>query len=343
MTRSSRLLVALALLAGTPWPAQAVPRGDEAVLEQVPARERDRTDLVPVPQRAWVVLRGHGWGHGHGMSQYGAGGAAEAGLTWREILDFYYPGTDTGHADGEMRVLVTADTTPDLVVRHQSGLTLLDGAGGAAALPAGVTDQWRITPTATGTVLQRRTTQGGAVRWRKDRAVGAGAGFTAGGAPVMLVTPSGEVSYRGRLVSVPGSDGRDTVNVLGLEDYVRGVVTRERGEVDHRDRLEKPGGLVVLLDRPAGGNRSRPAFDGRSIGLCRAHPVHVQRHAGITRFDHVGKLRRCGLRRRGKLVVLHGVLRDPCGKRGMGGWILQYFPFGQIFGWGGGGECEGWG
>ena len=26
---------------------------------------------------------------------------------------------------------------------------------------------------------------------------------------------------------MPGSDGRDTVNVLGLEDYVRGVVTRE--------------------------------------------------------------------------------------------------------------------
>ena len=227
MTRSSRLLVAFLLLVGTPWSAQAVPRGDEAVVEQVPARERHRTDLVPVPQRAWVVLRGHGWGHGHGMSQYGAGGAAAAGLTWQQILDFYYPGTDTGSTGGEMRVLVTADTTPDLVVRHQPGLTLLDGAGGATALPAGVTDQWRITPTATGTVLQRRATKGGVVRWRKDRAVGAGAGFTAGGAPVVLVTPSGEVGYRGRLVSVPGSDGRDTVNVLGLEDYVRGVVTRE--------------------------------------------------------------------------------------------------------------------
>ena len=227
MTRSSRLLVALVLLLGTPWPAQAVPRGDEAVAERVPARERHRTDLVPVPERAWVVLRGHGWGHGHGMSQYGAGAAAEAGRTWREILDFYYPGTDTGPAGGEVRVLLTADSTPDLVVRHQPGLTLLDGAGGAAVLPGGVTDQWRITPTATGSVLQRRTTRGGVVRWRTERPVPVGAGFTAGGAPVVLVTPAGEAGYRGRLLSVPGSEARDTVNVLGLEDYVRGVVTRE--------------------------------------------------------------------------------------------------------------------
>ena len=153
MTRSSRLLVALALLIGTPWPAQAVPRGDEAVVEQGPARERHRTDLVTVPQRAWVVLRGHGWGHGHGMSQYGAGGAAAAGLTWQEILDFYYPGTRRGAATGEIRVLLTGDTTPDLVVRHQPGLQLVAG-GTATVLPDGVTDQWRLALTPRGPRLR---------------------------------------------------------------------------------------------------------------------------------------------------------------------------------------------
>ena len=36
---------------------------------------------------------GGGWGHGSGLSQYGALGRAEAGHTYEEILGFYYPGT----------------------------------------------------------------------------------------------------------------------------------------------------------------------------------------------------------------------------------------------------------
>ena len=36
---------------------------------------------------------GHGWGHGVGMSQYGAKGMADQGFTYDRILAFYYPGT----------------------------------------------------------------------------------------------------------------------------------------------------------------------------------------------------------------------------------------------------------
>ncbi len=36
---------------------------------------------------------GHGWGHGVGMSQYGAKGMADQGFTYDQILAFYYPGT----------------------------------------------------------------------------------------------------------------------------------------------------------------------------------------------------------------------------------------------------------
>ncbi|WP_427383586.1 SpoIID/LytB domain-containing protein [Janibacter sp. G56] len=39
------------------------------------------------------ILRGSGWGHGVGMSQYGAKAMAAAGYTAREILAFYYQGT----------------------------------------------------------------------------------------------------------------------------------------------------------------------------------------------------------------------------------------------------------
>lgn len=37
-----------------------------------------------------------GGGHGVGMSQWGARGAAEQGLNYKEILAFYYPGTSLG-------------------------------------------------------------------------------------------------------------------------------------------------------------------------------------------------------------------------------------------------------
>ncbi len=37
-----------------------------------------------------IVIEGSGWGHGIGMSQYGAYGQALAGRSYAEILDFYY-------------------------------------------------------------------------------------------------------------------------------------------------------------------------------------------------------------------------------------------------------------
>lgn len=40
------------------------------------------------------VFSGFGWGHGIGMSQYGAKGMAEAGFTYDEILTHYFKGTE---------------------------------------------------------------------------------------------------------------------------------------------------------------------------------------------------------------------------------------------------------
>jgi len=43
---------------------------------------------------------GRGYGHGVGMSQWGAKGMAEQGHTARQILAFYYPGATLGFLDG---------------------------------------------------------------------------------------------------------------------------------------------------------------------------------------------------------------------------------------------------
>ena len=40
-----------------------------------------------------ILITTRGYGHRVGMSQYGANTMAEAGSTWQEILQHYYPGT----------------------------------------------------------------------------------------------------------------------------------------------------------------------------------------------------------------------------------------------------------
>ena len=44
------------------------------------------------------VFNGHGWGHGIGMSQYGAQGAAKLGCSVTDILTTYYPGISVNQA-----------------------------------------------------------------------------------------------------------------------------------------------------------------------------------------------------------------------------------------------------
>ncbi len=184
-----------------------------------------------VPASGVLGLRGHGYGHGHGMSQYGAYGAAQRGLGYRQIIDFYYPGTTWAKERGSIRVLVGADTTPDTVVSVTPGLRVRDlGTGRTYRLPTlpGVT-RWRLN------IDHGRTVVGydrsGWHRYRPGGLPGlAGDGELSAPGPLTLWTPSGTRTYRGALRGVsprPGSADRDTVDVVSLDDYVQGVIPSE--------------------------------------------------------------------------------------------------------------------
>lgn len=65
-----------------------------------------------------VVVRGGGFGHSVGMSQYGAFALAKAGRGYADILRHYYPGVAVGHdrrVPGEIRVGLLADQSTILV------------------------------------------------------------------------------------------------------------------------------------------------------------------------------------------------------------------------------------
>jgi SpoIID/LytB domain protein len=187
----------------------------------------------PVPDSGRYTVTGHGYGHGRGMSQYGARGAARQGLSHERILGFYYPGTRLDTYSRRIRVLITGDTTTDLVVVDRPGLVVRDlGARRSHRLPDGLgATRWRIAVNARNRNVVDYRAGGSWHRWRPGGAAALqGAGELRATGPMELVTPSGTVTYRGRLRAVapePGSTARDTVNVVGLDAYVRGVVAAE--------------------------------------------------------------------------------------------------------------------
>src|SRR5215216_701233 len=81
--------------------------------------------------KVWVV-KGAGFGHGVGMSQYGAYGYAKHGFQFDQILTHYYTGTTIG---------TTADETVRVLLRDSVASVVFHGANSAcgAAIKPGKT------------------------------------------------------------------------------------------------------------------------------------------------------------------------------------------------------------
>ena len=198
-----------------------------------PSTPKTTANAITLTSRTFT-LKGHGYGHGIGMNQYGAQNAAGKGLSASKILAYYYPGTKLTKSSRNIRVLITADTSSDVVVQGRSGLRFRNvESGKTVALPTKTSSgkavtAWRMQPSGAKTVLQYRS--GSWTTFARTSWTGRGQLEASSGA-LGLVLPSGSVvRYRGALRSAPptsGSSQRDTVNVLSLEDYVRGVVASE--------------------------------------------------------------------------------------------------------------------
>ena len=153
-------------------------------------------------------IRGGGDGHGIGMSQYGAYGYALHGADYQTILAHYYEGTAIGQTD------------PERIVR------VLLGSGKASFSAATTAPGKRLAATTTYTVSALRNGRL-ALRSSAGKQVGTFAAPLTVTGPGPLQVP-GLGSYRGSLQFTPnGSGGVQTVNAVGLDDYVRGVVAEE--------------------------------------------------------------------------------------------------------------------
>jgi SpoIID/LytB domain protein len=197
-------------------------------------------EVSAVPSGRVFNVVGHGWGHGHGMSQDGAYGAASVDhLSASQIVSFYYPHTSAGTVvDPAMRVLLSATASNYVYVGKPAGssavLTLRDVASGYTAdLPTNVTE-WRFT-SGTSTVYVAQLVSGTWKAWAPaGHASFAGplnlsSRSSTAAAPMRVIYPTGyERDYRGYLQMVhPAANNIDVLDVLDMESYLRGVVPRE--------------------------------------------------------------------------------------------------------------------
>ncbi|HEX2096593.1 MAG TPA: SpoIID/LytB domain-containing protein [Solirubrobacterales bacterium] len=158
---------------------------------------------------SWIV-KGHGFGHGVGMSQYGAYGFALHGKGHRFILGHYYRGTTLGKLRQAQIVRVLVDISADDV--RFSGAR---SACGVALDPRRAYAAHRV---------------GGSVRLRGPRGrrlASCGRGLRAAGAGRINI---GGAIYRGALEVVPTESDRgslNAVNAVPLDQYVKGVIPNE--------------------------------------------------------------------------------------------------------------------
>ena len=188
-------------------------------------------EVYPVPADGVFRMQGSGWGHGRGMSQWGAYQAASMGVTYPDILSFYYPGTVLEQLpDALVRVLLASDTGRDLVVRATPGLTVTQSDGKAIQLPvtpsgcASPASRWRVR--AAGARMKLAVYCG---RWRTvDKVAGSTLEFAVPGD--LIGTQNGSVrrGYRGSVTAIrTGSRSVQVVNTLPMEMYLRPVVAAE--------------------------------------------------------------------------------------------------------------------
>jgi stage II sporulation protein D len=158
------------------------------------------------------VLTGGGWGHGVGMSQWGALGQAKDGRDHRQILATYYRGTTIGSA-------------PETLLQRVRVL-VADGLAGATVTNAvAVFDaDGKRYPVASGTVAARPDLK---------LPVGKNGKPTALSGPVTIRAQKngflayGGKQYRGDLRIAKIGGRIQLVNVVGLEEYLLGVVPGE--------------------------------------------------------------------------------------------------------------------
>lgn len=200
MPRVPRLLALLALLVAVAAPATAL---------------AGPTPVKPLVGEPVFVVSGGGWGHGVGMSQWGAYGQAQAGRTFDQILETYYVGTELSRSTKSTVRVLMADGVPSAAFAADGDVIVQDGTGrklrvrdGKVEIPASLETTLQVT------LKPKRTKVTLTLPVRITPTAG-------------LTISYGGVPRRGDYVVSQSGSGLLVVNELPMEAYLRGVVPGE--------------------------------------------------------------------------------------------------------------------
>ena len=231
-----------------------------------------------------VQISGRGWGHGRGMGQWGAFGYAnDQGWSSAQILDHFYGGTTAGPAPSpgvvspstlrvELRFMLGQIATVALgqgtmVLRAADGSEL--GRFGAGALRL----MWR------GDHYEVQTAPGCSGPWTAGAAnlaplttVRVTAESTGVGSQRLLQAcgPSQTTWYEGELWAVVEANATRTLNVVPVEQYLRGVVPNEVPSAWPSAALEAQA-VAARSYVLAGDSRQQPYADTCDSTLCQVY------------------------------------------------------------------------
>ncbi|HSK46556.1 MAG TPA: SpoIID/LytB domain-containing protein, partial [Coriobacteriia bacterium] len=198
--------------------------------------------LLPVAASAAAkttfTINGGGWGHGIGMSQYGAQGYALKGWTHREILTHYYQDTEVQTKD--VSALPPVQVNIDSGANARASWWITSGTG--SDLIVTQYPEKNETITLDGSKSYWITTAYGNTRIRKNTSDNKpgdlieafdGECYVKSGSMVRMKSSSGpynyaNVSWRGTIHFVPStSTTAKARNWVDIESYLWGVVPRE--------------------------------------------------------------------------------------------------------------------
>ena len=164
----------------------------------------------PVPAGAATFLvTGHGWGHGVGLSQYGAYGYAQKGVGYEKIVLHYFTGTELVAAPVSRVLVLLTIGDNSLDIGSTADFKVRDGTGVVHTVTAG---KYTLKP-ALKLAVDGQTTA---------RALPGPLLFQPGAAALGL-----KHRYRGSIQIDVTAGKLRAINMVGLEQYLYGVVPSE--------------------------------------------------------------------------------------------------------------------
>ncbi len=173
---------------------------------------------IPATEACAFTITGRGWGHGIGLSQWGAYGLAKHGSSYKSILRHYYTGVGfTAVKNATVRVLLRSGLQA-VKLTCANDFTVRGGAG-AVTIPGGTT------ATTTYVSGKYKVVAGGL-----SKVFAAAVTFTPtrGQLDVLTATDLRQTGRHRGTISVAASGGSlMMINHVALESYLRGVVPHE--------------------------------------------------------------------------------------------------------------------